>query len=184
MIRAWRGDRFKTRIISPQRNNSVVKIGSPQTDAQPGAGHLQRTDSHADQLGNFLSPLASLHQIFDLLDSLWRKLYLPPPTRGRGAKLGDLSHFCTLCAVFAPTSALHRSCSPITKFQFGPEIRVFSIFSANVPADAAHWPKLPTGRTCTVPPTSAHHLVPPLFIEWRVENDYKESAVNGAFYLV
>ena len=80
MIRAWRGDRFKTRIISPQRNNSVVKIGSPQTDAQPGAGHLQRTDSHADQLGNFLSPLASLHQIFDLLDSLWRKLYLPPPT--------------------------------------------------------------------------------------------------------
>jgi hypothetical protein len=92
MIRAWRGDPFKTRIISPQRNNSVVKIGSPQTDAQPGAGHLQRTDSHADQLGNFLSPLASLHQIFDLLDSL------------------------------------HRSCSPITKFRFGPEIRIFQFF--------------------------------------------------------
>ena len=70
MIRVWRGDRFKTRIISPQRNNSVVKIGSPQTDAQPGAGHLQTTDSRADQLGNFISPLASLHQIFDLLDSL------------------------------------------------------------------------------------------------------------------
>ncbi|MGB8562418.1 MAG: hypothetical protein WCD83_03265, partial [Pseudolabrys sp.] len=35
-----------------------------------------------------------------------------------------------------------------------------------------------------VPPTSAHHLVPPLFIEWRVENDYKESAENGTFYLV
>ena len=171
MIRAWRGDRFKTRIISSQRNNSVVKIGSPQTDAQPGAGHLQRTDSHADQLGNFLSPLASLHQIFDLLDSLWRKLYLPPPTRGRGAQLGDLSHLCTRCAVFAPTSALHRSCSPITKFRFGPEIRVFSIFPANVLADAAHWPKLLYRWTCTV---SRQH--PPItwcrhFIEWRVEND-------------
>ena len=167
MIRAWRGDPFKTRIIRSQRHNSIVKIGSPQTDAQPGAGHLQRTDSHADQLGNFLSPLASLHQIFDLLDSLWRKLYLPPPTRGRGAKLGDLSHFCTLCAVFAPTSALRRSCSTITKFQFGPEIRVFSIFPANVPADAL------IGRSFL--PVDVHH--PP--ITW-----CRHSSSNGVWRMI
>ena len=84
MPRAWRGDLLKTRFISPQRNDSVVKGGSPQTDAQPGAGHLQRTDSRADQLGNFLSPRAALHQIFDLLDLLWRKPCLPPPTLGSG----------------------------------------------------------------------------------------------------
>jgi hypothetical protein len=66
------------RFISPQRNGSVVQRGSPQTDAQPGAGDLQRTDCHTDQLGNFLSGLSSLHQIFDLLYSLWGELYLPP----------------------------------------------------------------------------------------------------------
>ena len=97
-----------------------------------------------------------------------------PRLRGWGAKLGDLNHLCTLCAVFAPTSALHRSCSPITKFRFGPEIRVISIFPANVPADATHWPKLPT----------VHHLVPPLFIEWRVENDYKKSRESGILFCV
>src|SRR5262245_47970098 len=100
MIRAWRKDPVKTWIIPPQRNNSVVKIGSPQADAQPGAGDLQRTDGHADQLGYFPSALAALHQISDLLDSLRRKLYLPAPTRGRGANFGDLSHSCTLCALF------------------------------------------------------------------------------------
>src|SRR5262245_53989082 len=30
------------------------------------------------RLGNFLSALATLHQIFDLLYSLWGKLQLPP----------------------------------------------------------------------------------------------------------
>src|SRR5262245_15607328 len=106
MIRARRGDLVKTRIIPPQRNDSIVESGSPQADAQPGAGHLQRTDGHADQLGDFLPAPAALHQISDLLDSLRRELYLPPPTRGRGANFGDLSHFCTLCAFFGPPGLL------------------------------------------------------------------------------
>jgi hypothetical protein len=54
---------------------------------------LQRTNGHADQFGDLLSPLAALHQIFDLLDSLWRKLYLPHTSEDRDAKLRDLSHF-------------------------------------------------------------------------------------------
>jgi hypothetical protein len=91
---------IKTRFIAPPRNESVVKGGSPQTDAQPGAGDLQRVNGHADQLGNFLSALASLHQIFYLLDSLRRKLYWPPPTLGRHVKLPDLGDCCTLCAFF------------------------------------------------------------------------------------
>ena len=37
-----RGHLIKTRFIAPPRNESVVKGGSPQTDAQPGAGDLQR----------------------------------------------------------------------------------------------------------------------------------------------
>jgi hypothetical protein len=56
----------------------------PQADTQPGASDLQRTNGHADQLGNFLSALASLHQIFDLLYSLWRKLNLPPTNQDLG----------------------------------------------------------------------------------------------------
>src|SRR5262245_35327408 len=103
MIRAWRKDPVKTWIIPPQRNNSVVKIGSPQADAQPGAGDLQRTDGHADQLGDFPSALAAFHQISDLLDSLRRKLYLPTPTRGWGGTFGDLSHcLYPLCIVLGP----------------------------------------------------------------------------------
>src|SRR6476620_8215128 len=82
MPRAWRGHLIKTRFISPPRNESFVKGGSPQTDTQPGAGDLQRVNGHADQLGNFLSALASRHQIFYLLDSLQRKLYGPAPTWG------------------------------------------------------------------------------------------------------
>src|SRR5262245_23519074 len=111
MIAALRGDLIKTRFISPQRHDSVVERGSPQADAQPGAGHLQRADGHADQLGDFLSALAALHQISDLLDSLRRELYLPAPTRGWGGTLGDLSHSCTLCAFFwAPRPAVYRCC--------------------------------------------------------------------------
>ena len=35
------------------------------------------------------------------------------------------------------------------------------------------------------PANIRHHLfLLPIFIEWRVENDYKELAVDGAFYLV
>src|SRR5262245_1132770 len=111
MIRAWRKDPVKTWIIPPQRNNSVVEIGSPQTDAQPGAGDLQRADRHADQLGDLLPAPAALHQISDLLDSLGRELYLPTPTRGWGGTLDDLSHSCTLCAFFwAPRPAVYRCC--------------------------------------------------------------------------
>src|SRR5262245_36865596 len=102
MTRAWHGDLVETRLISPQRNDSVIESGSPQADAQSRAGHLQRTDGHADQLGDFLPFPAALHQISDLLDSFRRKLYLPPPNRGRGANFGDLSHFCTLCAFLGP----------------------------------------------------------------------------------
>jgi hypothetical protein len=56
---------------------------------------LQRTNCRADQLGNLLSALASLHQIFDLLYSLRRKFYLPSRVRAGDAKLCGLSHFCT-----------------------------------------------------------------------------------------
>src|SRR5262245_2571321 len=111
MTTASRGDVIKTRFISPQSHDSVVEGGPPQADAQPRTGHLQRTDGHADQLGDFVPALAALHQILDLLDPLRRKLYLPAPTGGRGASFGDLSHSCTLCAFFwAPRPAVHRYC--------------------------------------------------------------------------
>jgi hypothetical protein len=71
---AWRGNPIRTHFISPQRTRSIAQSASPQTDAQPGAGDLQRTNGHANQLGNFVSALSSFHQIFDLLYSLWRKL--------------------------------------------------------------------------------------------------------------
>jgi len=87
-------------FISPQRAGSGLETGLPQTDAQPGAGDLQRTNGHADQLGNFPSALASFYQIFDLLYSLWGKLELPPTSYDLGAKLRDLIHFWTLCAFF------------------------------------------------------------------------------------
>jgi hypothetical protein len=66
---------------------------------------LQRTECHTDQLGNFLSGLSSLHQILDLLYSLWGELYLPPTRKGRGAKL-YMTHFCILCAFFLPPGVL------------------------------------------------------------------------------
>src|SRR5262249_32797530 len=103
MTRAWRGAPIRTRFISPQRTGSVLKSRLPQTDAQPGASDLQRPNGHADQLGNFLSALASLHQIFDLQYSLWRKLNRPATNQDLGGKRRDLSHFCTLCAFFCPS---------------------------------------------------------------------------------
>ena len=68
---------------------------------------MQRTDCHTDQLGNFLSGLSSLHQILDLLYFLWRKLYLPSPRSGRGAKLCcHLSHYYCTLYIFWPPSLL------------------------------------------------------------------------------
>jgi hypothetical protein len=63
---------------------------------------LQRTNGHADQLGDLFSALASIHQIFDLLYSLWRKLDLPATNQDLGGNLRGLSHFWTLRAFFLP----------------------------------------------------------------------------------
>src|SRR5262249_2126855 len=98
--RAWRGDPIRTRFISPQRAGSGVKKRSPQTDAQPGAGDLQRTNGHADQFGDLLSGLAPLHQIFDLLYPLWRKLNRPATNQDLTSRLRDLSHFWPLVHFF------------------------------------------------------------------------------------
>src|SRR5262245_66334698 len=113
MAWACRGDPTRTRFISPHQTGSGVKSRSPQTDAQPGASDLQRTNGHADQLGNLFSALASLHQIFDLLDSLRRKLDLPATNQDLGGKLRDLSHFWTLYAFFFAPVATTANWRPV-----------------------------------------------------------------------
>jgi hypothetical protein len=55
---------------------------------------LQRTNGHADQLGDLLSALSSLNEIPGLLDSFRRKLYPSSTNWDLRGKLFGLHHFC------------------------------------------------------------------------------------------
>ena len=61
----------------PQQAGPIVKFRSSQTDTQPRAGDLQRTNGHVEYLSDPFSALSPLHEISNLLKSLRRKLCRP-----------------------------------------------------------------------------------------------------------
>src|SRR5262249_20987489 len=67
------------------------------------------TKGHPDQLGDLFSALSSLDQIPDLLDSLRRKLCLPPTSQYMGGKFSR--HCLALCAFVLPP--LHPRLFPL-----------------------------------------------------------------------
>ncbi len=58
------------------RRGHRLKPRRPQADAQARARNLQRANGDANQFGDFLTALAALDQILDLLDALGRELDL------------------------------------------------------------------------------------------------------------
>jgi hypothetical protein len=62
--------------VVPQQANSFVSLRwSSQADTHLGAGHLQRTNRHVENISNLVSTFASLDEIFYLLKPFWREFY-------------------------------------------------------------------------------------------------------------
>jgi hypothetical protein len=66
---------FTGRRALPQQADSIVNLRSSQADTHLGAGHLQRTNGHVENISNLVSTFASLDEISYLLKLFWRKFY-------------------------------------------------------------------------------------------------------------
>jgi hypothetical protein len=59
----------------PEQADSIVNLRSFEADTQPGAGDLQRTNGHVENMSNLVSIFSLLDKIFYLLKPFWRKLH-------------------------------------------------------------------------------------------------------------
>src|SRR5262245_15490250 len=84
---------FRERRALAHQENSIVKLRSPQADTHLGAGHLQRTNSHVENIGNLVSTFSSFDEVLYLLKPFWRKLYWLPT---RNQERASLSFNCLL----------------------------------------------------------------------------------------
>jgi hypothetical protein len=55
--------------VLPQQADPIVNFRSSQTDTQPRARDLQRTNGHVEYLSDLFSVLSPLHEISNLLKS-------------------------------------------------------------------------------------------------------------------
>src|SRR5262249_10278435 len=108
-VRGFRWLRWRRGHRPKPRPNPVVEDGPPQADAQARACNLQRANCDADQFGDFLTTLAALNEILDLLNPLPRELDLAATP----AKLDDLNHFSfILFASATPVAPLMHPDTP------------------------------------------------------------------------